>query len=164
MTSEEVRDILEAIVRKFDGEFDPPVERVRLRPGEDPPLRPEPGDWQALEVKFGCSFPPSFMAMMDVMPAYNIPTVLAVSQKQPRHEYDDDRIDQAYEHEMSFGTWDPDLIPFLAIGNGDYFCFSRRGGSESAVLFYDHESDSAGEVEASFDAWLRNLEYNLNGT
>ena len=164
MTGEEVREILEAIVRKFEDDFAPPVEHLRLPAGKQPPPQAEPGDWHALESKFGCCFPPSFVALMEVMPGYNIPTVLAVSRKQPRDAYDDQRIDQVYDHEMSFGTWDPDLIPFLAVGNGDFFCLSRKGGPHSAVFYYDHESDSAPQVEASFDDWLRNLEYNLNGT
>ena len=60
------------------------------------------------------------------------------------------------------GDWNPDLIPFLAVGNGDFFCLSASAGPESGVYYVDHEADTQ-QIAPSFAAWLERIEHFLNG-
>ena len=56
-----------------------------------------------------------------------------------------------------------DLVPFYAIGNGDYFCFSAARADQSPVLYLDHETQTATEENASFADWVQALPEFLNG-
>jgi hypothetical protein len=58
--------------------------------------------------------------------------------------------------------WNADLIPFIAVGNGDFFCLSAAAGPQSGVYYVDHEGDTQ-RITESFDGWLERLEYFLNG-
>jgi hypothetical protein len=76
----------------------------------------------------------------------------------------DPTVDWWYDHEMSFDTWNPDLIPFIVVGNGDFFCLSAGKGPQSGVYYVDHENDDVEELTPSFQGWLERLEFFLNGT
>lgn len=41
-----------------------------------------------------------------------------------------------YDYEINNGNWDANLIPFLDIGNGDYFCISAEHCPESPIYYY----------------------------
>jgi tetratricopeptide (TPR) repeat protein len=55
------------------------------------------------------------------------------------------------------GTWDRRWVPFLADGDGQYYCIDPGGscnaGKPGQVLFYDHESGPEREF-TSFDAFV----------
>lgn len=156
MTKEEVKAVLDALAEKYEGHFDPPVER--LEEPFDPPTRE---DWEYLEAKFKCSFSPEFVAFMELMPGYNCPGVLNVTRKGRTNG--DPTPDWSYDHEMSFGRWNPDLIPFLDVGNDDYFCLSASRAERSPVFYVYHENGEAEELTDSFEQWLGRLEEFLNG-
>lgn len=67
---------------------------------------------------------------------------------------------------MAHGPWNPDLIPFHEVGDGDFHCLSAAAGELSPVLYVSHESPgpaSARPIEASFEDWLRRLEFHMGG-
>jgi hypothetical protein len=156
MTREEVKGIIEALVEKYEGDFDPPVERL-----DEPFAPPTRGDWEFLEAKFGCSFGPEFVAFMELMSGYNCPGVLNVTREGRTN--DDPTVDWSYDHEMSFGRWDADLIPFLDVGNDDYFCLSAGREPRSPVFYVYHETGESEQLTDSFEGWLKELETHLNG-
>jgi hypothetical protein len=63
---------------------------------------------------------------------------------------------------MGFGEWNPDLIPFISVGNGDFSCLSAAKGPQSGVYYVYHEGDEE-ELTTSFREWLERLEFFLNG-
>ena len=161
---EEVRAILEALADKFLGDFSPPVERWDDQYPESERRLPERDDWDLLEAKFGCAFEDSYVHFMELIPDYNIPGTLEVRRDRPSHYLDEQRIDQVWDHEMSFGGWDPAMIPFNAIGNGDFYCLRAAPGGRTEVWFRDHEDGSDSKVSDSFAEFLARLEWHLNGT
>lgn len=73
-----------------------------------------------------------------------------------------DTIALTYDFEVEQGM-DKDLVPFYAIGNGDYFCFSAAKGDQSPVLYLDHGTQAAVQEKASFAEWVKALPEFLNG-
>lgn len=155
MTRGEVKALLDALVEKYEGDDAPPLES---RAGQfDPPTRE---DWEYMETKFNCSFSPEFVSFMELITDYNCPSVLNV--RRGGRTNGDPTLDQSYDREMSFGRWNPDLIPFLDMGNGDYFCLSASRGEHSPVYYVYHEGGEE-ELTGSFEEWLGRLDYFLNG-
>ena len=164
MTRDQVGVILEALADKFAHDDNPPIERWDGDYPEAERRSPVRADWAALEAKFGCTFEDSFIHFMELIPHYNLPGTLQVRRDKPSHPLDDERIDQVWDHEMSFAGWDPALIPFNAFGNGDYYCLTAAQDGRSPVWFRDHEDQSASLVADSFADFLARLEWHLNGT
>lgn len=158
MTKEEVSDLIEALVKKYEGHFDPPIERWDDDEHYDPPARK---DWEFLETKFNCSFSSEFVAFVELIADYNLPGMLNVT-REGRTD-GDPTIDWWYDREMSFGGWNPDLIPFIAVGNGDFFCLRASKEPQSPVFYVYHEDGHDEQLTDSFEDWLERLEYFLNG-
>ena len=158
MTKDEIRDVIEALVRKYEGDFDAPIERWGKDKQFDPPTRK---DWEFLETKFNCSFSPEFVTFVELITDYNLPGMLTVTRE--GRTYGDPTLDWSYDNEMGLGGWNPDLIPFLSVGNGDYFCLSAGKGPQSGVYFVYHEDGHEEELTASFQGWIEKLEFFLNG-
>ena len=163
MTKDEVREIVEALVRKYEGDSNPPIEPWDEDEQFDPPTRQ---DWEVLERKFNCSFPPEFVSFVEVITDYNLPGMLNVTREGRVYggkTYGEPTLDWSYDHEMSFGTWNPDLIPFIDESTGDYFCLSASEGPQSGVYYVYHEDNSVERLTDSFPEWLERLEEFLNG-
>ena len=157
MTEREVADLIEKVVRKYDRHPDWLIERREsARP------RPTARDWRVLEAKFGCAFPATFVHFMNLMPNYDCAGHLDVVD----HGAEGETVAKAYDHELSFGVWNPDLIPFHDVGNGDYHCLSAASGRTSAVFYVHHDVAPEGateQVAGSFDEWLARIETFLGG-
>ena len=51
---------------------------------------------------------------------------------------------------MDLGEWNVDMIPFINVGNGDFFCLSVADGPRSGVYYADHEAGEVQRLTASF--------------
>ena len=158
LTKDEIKDVVEALVKKYEGDFDPPIERLKRNEQFDPPGRK---DWEFLERKFNCSFSPEFVAFVELIVDYNLPGMLNVTREGKTNG--NPTVDWRYDHEMSYGTWNPDMIPFMDVGNGDFFCLSAGEGPQSGVYYVYHGDDQAEQLTASFEEWLGKMEEFLNG-
>jgi hypothetical protein len=98
---------------------------------------------------------------MELITDYNLPGMPNVTRE--GRTYGEPTLDWLYDHEMSFGRWNPDLIPFLDLGNGDYYCLSASKGPQSGVYFVYHEDGHDEELTDSFEKWLERLDNFLNG-
>jgi len=158
VTKDEIRDVIEALVEKYEGDSDPPIERWGKDQQFDPPAKK---DWEFLERKFSCSFAPEFVSFVELITDYNLPGMLTVTRE--GRTSGDPTLDWWYDREASLGDWNPDLIPFLAVGNGDYFCLRASKGPQSGVYYVYHEDGQDEQLTASFQEWLERLEFFLNG-
>jgi hypothetical protein len=160
MTREEIVELIEAIVRKYEGHDDWLIERR-----ETPLPEPSAQDWAALEAKFQCRFPPAFVDFMSAMSAYRSPGLLEVADR--KHPLENEPIAAVYDHEMEYGTWDREMVPFdNCSGSGDFYCLSAAAGETSGVFVVEHEMPPGEQVRAvasSFEEWLRNIEEHLGG-
>lgn len=158
MTKDEIKDVIEALIRKYDGDFDAPIERLRRNEQFDPPVRK---DWEFLERKFNCSFNPEFVAFVELMTDYNLPGMLNVTREGRTNG--DPTLDWWYDREMSYGAWNPDMIPFISVGNGDFFCLSAGKEPQSGVYYYYHDAEHYEQLTTSFQDWLERMDEFLNG-
>ena len=158
LTKDEIKDVIEALVKKYEGDFDPPIERLERDEQFDPPGRK---DWEFLEKKFNCSFSPEFVAFVELVVNYNLPGMLNVTREGKTNGQP--TVDWRFDREMSYGTWNPDLIPFMDVGNGDFFCLSASAGPQSGVYYVYHDDEQAEQLTASFEEWLGRMEEFLNG-
>ena len=159
MTREEIADLIETIVRKYDDHDDPIITR------RDEPLQPPtPAEWGALEDKFGCEFPRSFKDFMDVMSGYEQPEQLFVAERSA-DPFSSETIAAAYDRKVEHDEWPSDLIPFTGV-HGDFYCLSAAAGPNSPVIFVSDDvvrEECAEQVSSTFDEWLANIEQHLGG-
>lgn len=127
MTRDEARDLVEDLVRKYEGHFDPSVERL-----DEPYDAPTDADWALPQEELGCSFSPALVGFMEPMTAYHCPGVGDVTREGRTNG--DSTIDWTYDHELSFGRCDADLVPFLDIGDGTYYCLRIGAGETPGLL------------------------------
>ena len=103
MLRKEVESILEGIL---------PLATARLDPPSD-------SDWQRLESKFGCRFGDAFKTFIVLMTRFEFPgEILNVSTGETNGN---DSIELTFDCEFQQRGWKTEMIPFCAIGNGDYF-------------------------------------------
>ena len=157
LTKDEVKGLIETLVRKYEGVFDAPIERLHRGEQFDPPTRK---DWEFLERKFNCSFSPEFVAFAEVIIDYNLPGMLNVTREGRTNG--DPTFDWWYDREMADG-WNPDLIPFIAVGNGDFFCLSASQGPKSGVYYVDHGAGEEQQITGSFAEWIEQMDKFLYG-
>lgn len=136
----EIEDILASVFkRRTSGEAAPTQE-----------------DWRILEHFFRCQFPDSFMSFYAVVGEFwfegELLEVPSIS-----NNSEEDTIVVAYEAEKRIGNWPPHLIPFYAVGNGDYECLSSKEGKCSAVYYVRHEDRSVHPTHHTFDDWVKKL-------
>jgi hypothetical protein len=61
----------------------------------------------------------------------------------------------AFEAEKEINpTWEDDLIPFYAIGNGDYLCFRKSECPNSGVYFIPHDEARITKTHSTFSHYL----------
>jgi hypothetical protein len=139
MTEAEMDQILASTLPRASTPFDPPSSH----------------DWQRLEAKFRCKFDDDFKIFMTLMSKYRFPgDLLNVSSGRTNGN---DPIELAFDLEAELPNWDPKMIPFYAIGNGDYFCLSREECPASKVYYFYAERNEFEPYAASFADWVKGL-------
>jgi hypothetical protein len=133
------------ITRQLAGLFKRRTERLRA---------PTPSEWEALRASLNWTWPDEFFQFHRVVGEYWFEgDLLGVAQLD-----DSDTIAVARDTEVEVGNWPDDLVPFLAVGNGDYFCLSRREGGSSRVYYVFHEGRRVDVLHDSFANWLLHLD------
>jgi hypothetical protein len=140
MTKDQIRLLLASCLSAASAGFQEPTEQ----------------EWQELQTLFGFNFPKEFRHFVDLMSEFSFPGEILNVGKGPNNG--NDRIVFTYDFERAENpAWNEDMIPFYAIGNGDYFCISRSGGPTSQVYYFYAEKDSFEVYSPSFDAWIQQL-------
>lgn len=139
MPSNEFEQILKRVL---------PIETANLDP-------PSMNDWQRLESTFCCTFGSDFKVFIDLMSRYRFPgEILNVSTGRTNG---DDSIEVAYNLEREYEGWNSEMIPYYAIGNGDYFCLYRSECPDSSVYYYYLERREFVKYCSTFIDWVRQL-------
>lgn len=129
--------------------------RALLRPEPVPFDPPSNADWRRLEARFGCRLDEPFKEFMALMSRFEFPgEILNVSTGRTNGN---DPIELVYDLECRWPEWDPDMIPFFAIGNGDYFCLNRVECPSSNVYYRYLERVSFEKYSRSFEEWVMQL-------
>ncbi len=116
---------------------------------------PTDADWQSLESQFRCQFGDDFKAFIALMSKFQFPgDILNVSSGRTNGN---DVISVAYQYELQCDSWDVTMIPFYAIGNGDYFCLSSMECPASRVFYYFAEKQAFEPYCDSFEQWIQGL-------
>jgi hypothetical protein len=129
------------------------------------PLRsPSDADWQALESAFGCKFPLLFYELHRLYSLYQfegewLPVAADIDPLSP-----DTPILVARVERESGRVWEDALVPFYAVGSGDYVCLRADEGATSRVMFADHERDEISVLKPSISDFLADPEWTPRGT
>lgn len=127
-----------------------------LKPKDEPFAAPKAKDWEDFERKFQSIPPADFVVFTDCITAFTFPgDLLNVTRELPSNG--NDLISIVYAQEMETGYWHPNMIPFYAIGNGDYFCLNAKEGRDSKVYYYYHERQQFEVYSEYFEEWLKAL-------
>ncbi|MNV46366.1 SMI1 / KNR4 family protein [compost metagenome] len=139
MTKDQIEAIIKTVVEEEVNQFEPPSQ----------------SDWINFENKFSCTFSNEFKNFIELMSQYSFPgDILNVSTGSTNGN---DSIEFTYEYELSQENWNPDMIPFYSVGNGDYFCLSKMESPNSPVYYYYHEDFRTEYYSDSFENWIREL-------
>lgn len=139
MSIEEIESTLAKVLRPESVPLDPPSQR----------------DWQQLEEKFGCTFGGEFRGFIHLMSKYQFPgEILNVSTGRTNGN---DSIVIAYELEANQHGWAAEMIPFYAVGNGDYFCLSANECPASRVFYFFADRLVFEPYANSMEGWIRDL-------
>ncbi len=119
------------------------------------PLRaPTAEEWQVLRTSLAWTWPDDFFAFHNTVGDYWYEgDLLGVAPIDGS-----DTIAVARDAEVGLGDWPEDLVPFEAVGNGDFFCLSRREGASSRVYYVYHEDRRIELLHESFADWLQRLD------
>lgn len=146
MNKEEIRSILEACIPTEDPGYQPPTE----------------AEWNDLEKRFSCRFPPEMYKFIELMAQYAFPGEILNVGTGPHNG--NDTIELSYEFETNENpAWDQDMIPFYSIGNGDYFCVSAREDKDSKIYYFYADRNVFEEYCDSFESWILQLPQFLTG-
>jgi hypothetical protein len=116
---------------------------------------PSDADWRRLESKFGCTFDEDFKRFIALMSCFQFPgDILNVSSGKTNGN---DSIELAFDYESKGDYWKPEMIPFYAIGNGDYFCLHKDECPGSRVFYFYAERAAFEPYLDSFESWIRQL-------
>ncbi len=125
----------------------------RKNPFEHPPTQEE---WSRLERQFGCTFPPEFHSLQDLMSEYTFEGGYLLITPRPN----EDDIETVCKAEKETGrNWPDDLIPFYDVGNGDYVCLKASECPASAVYFIYHENDTVERIHENLAAWIKDSDW-----
>lgn len=139
MTRSEMEHVLSSILEPEQAPLDPPTA----------------ADWASLSVRLSCSFDADFCNFIELLSSYQFPgDIYNVS---TGNTNGNDSIQIVYDTEMSLGHWNPNMVPFYGIGNGDYFCLNRLECPNSKVYYYYADRDAYEAYSPSFEHWVRNL-------
>ncbi|MCC5463776.1 SMI1/KNR4 family protein [Pelosinus baikalensis] len=139
MTKNEIESILDKILEEEGMQLDSPTS----------------GDWDVLRIKFNCEFGDEFKSFIELMSTYIFPgDIFNVSTGRTNGN---DSIELVYDFEMKGGNWNPKMMPFYGIGNGDYFCLNSDENPSSPVYYYYHEDSRVEKYADTFEEWIRDL-------
>jgi len=139
MTPAEVESVLQRVLRPEAVPLDPPTVE----------------DWRQLESRFGCRFGNEFKSFIALMSKYQFPgDILNVSSGRTNGN---DSIELAFEYESQESGWDANMIPFYAIGNGDYFCLSKEECPASRVFYYYADRKTFEPYSGTVEDWIQQL-------
>jgi len=124
-----------------------------LRRQSPPYGTPSKADWEKLAATFGCRFHEDFIMFSNVMADYEgLGDLLSVGEGS--NVRTPDTIALVHDHETRIGGWPPHLVPFLSVGNGDYFCLDAREGIDSSVYYCYHEDRRVEKYAETFADWI----------
>lgn len=116
---------------------------------------PSDADWKRVESKFGCTFGDDFKTFMTLMSRFHFPgEILNVSSGRTNGN---DSVELAFDLESQSAHWNPEMVPFYAIGNGDYFCLQKSECPFSKVYYFYSERAAFESYCDSFAEWVRQL-------
>ncbi|MBR1663906.1 MAG: SMI1/KNR4 family protein [Ruminococcus sp.] len=124
----------------------------------DKPVYPTKEEWERFEEYFECEFGSEFKWFIDFMSKYSFPG--DIYNVQDKSANGNDTIIVVYEHESKYDDWDKDMIPFLGIGNGDYFCINKK---TKEIFYYYAEVPEYEKTNSSFSEWIEGLPAFLEG-
>jgi hypothetical protein len=140
-----MKTLLERVLRRETALLDPPSDV----------------DWGLLELKFGCQFGEDFKTFINLMSRLQFPgDILNVSSGRTNGN---DSITMTFDYESRGTAWKPEMIPFYAIGNGDYFCLNANECPTSSVYYFYSERSAFEPYCDTFDDWIRQLPEFLRG-
>lgn len=139
MNRDSMEEILASLLRPEDERLDPPTEE----------------DWCDLCSKFDCTFSTTFMLFIALMAKYKFPgDIYNVSSGITNGN---DPIALVYDLELEMGAWNPRMIPFYGIGNGDYFCLNKAECPNSPVYYFYLDRNIYEKYSENFEEWVRHL-------
>jgi hypothetical protein len=117
---------------------------------------PTMGDWVAFRAHIGCDVPEAFVKFYDVLGEFRFEGEL-LEIAVDGDIRGPDTIGATREAEEQIGGWPSDMLPFFAIGNGDYLCLSTTEGPCSRVYVVEHEDRTSKTIDDAFEMWLSRL-------
>ena len=122
------------------------------------PIDP-PGEaaWDAVVARFGCEVSPDYHRLFAASLRLWVDlTLLGPNRDESPTGYES--IIDVYDGEVASNpSWNSQLLPFCAIGNGDYFCFLIEQPIAEKVYYVYHE-DGTEELESpTVEDWIRGL-------
>lgn len=130
-----------------------------FRARSTPARAPTASEWEELRSSLGWTCPGDFMAFHEVVGGFgfqgDLLEVAAID--------GGDTIALTRSVEIGIGGWPEDLVPFLAVGNGDYFALSIREGPASRAYYVRHEDRGVEQVHQSFADWIKDLDGSFPG-
>ena len=136
MTRIEIEEVLKKCLCCEDEEFDFPTS----------------DEWLQLEQSLNCTFCSEFKCFIDLMSKYSFPGEIFNIKEIDNNG--NDTIAIVYQHELKYGNWKKEMVPFYGIGNGDYFCISAL---DSKVYYYYGDMESYEEYCDNFEMWINRL-------
>jgi hypothetical protein len=138
------KDAIEAVLKRC------------LSPEKAAFMPPNESDWRALELKFACEFPIELRCFIELMASYSFPGEILNVGAGPNNG--NDTINIAYDLEdMENPDWLKRMVPFYAIGNGDYFCVASDEGQASSIYYYYAEQRQFKKYCDSMETWVKQL-------
>jgi hypothetical protein len=122
----------------------------RLKKCDLPEAEFSPDDALRIEEHFRCRLPESFSHMRALIGLYRI-----YGDHLPANEI---ILTAKAEKEIN-PLWDDDLLPFYAIGNGDYLCLRLSECPDSRVYFVPHDDSFISITHPTFDDYLKDREW-----
>ncbi|MCE2029736.1 SMI1/KNR4 family protein [Sessilibacter corallicola] len=115
---------------------------------------PSAQDWASLENNLKIQYSEEYKLFISLLGKYEIP-LMVLNIIDSDNSTGDDTVKVAYDYEQQNNSlWPSTLIPFIDIGNGDYFCFSC---DDLAVHYYYHDKQKTEKYADNFSDWLKQL-------
>lgn len=141
MTKDEIENIVKQVCVSDSESYDIPSEN----------------DWNVLQQALNIQLSAEYKLFMELMGQYEL-SLMVLNVIDSDNTNGDDSIEDAYNFEIKNNEhWPKQMIPFVDIGNGDYFCFDRTVGKETEVFYYFHDKLRADIYSNSFSDWITNL-------
>ena len=113
---------------------------------------PTKEEWMKLEKQVQYVFPDEFKAFIDLMSVYLFPGDIFNATE--HNNNGNDTILYVYQYESRYQEWDSHMIPFMGIGNGDYFCISKL---DSKIYYFYCDKLMFEVYSQSMSDWIKEL-------